>query len=60
MEDVPHCHTVERVVDLIGRGQLSVCAAADIARSVASRLYLIPIIGIGFQKDLAIVIPSAW
>ena len=41
IEDVSHSHTVDRVVKLIGRGQLSISAAADIARGVVPNLILL-------------------
>ena len=41
IEDLSHSHTVDKVVKLIGRGQLSISAAADIARGVVPNLILL-------------------
>ena len=42
LEDLAESQTVNKFTDLIGRGQLSIAAAADIARTVVSRrLFLI-------------------
>ena len=41
IEDLSHSHTVDKVVKLIGRGQLSISAAADIARGVVPNLTLL-------------------
>ena len=40
LEDLTQSRTVSKFADLIGRGQLSIAAAADIARSVVSHLNL--------------------
>ena len=38
LEDLPHSQTVEKFADLIGRGKISIDAAATIARSFVARL----------------------
>lgn len=37
LENMADSHTVNKFADLIGRGQLSIAAAADISRSVVTK-----------------------